>query len=181
MPTPVTKHGCSFCSHCHKVGHSHDTCWTFLRSNGLSEKADALKAATKRKKNKRKKSGAKEYVAASAEFAETFYTALTSSSTNSYHVGTVPSSILDTGSIGLITGKEVLHRYMEQLALTSVRTVDDSNHRVHNLGTNGEPLKILFSCEFPWNADQTDGECFPFQTGVDLYLVSTRSCYAFLH
>jgi hypothetical protein len=49
----------SFCSHCHKVGHSQDTCWPFMRSNGMSDKADALKAATKRKTQdfKRKKSG----------------------------------------------------------------------------------------------------------------------------
>jgi hypothetical protein len=40
----------SFCSHCHKVGHSQDTCWAFMRSNGMSDKADALEAATKRKK-----------------------------------------------------------------------------------------------------------------------------------
>jgi hypothetical protein len=40
----------SFCSHCHKVGHSQDTCWVFIRSNGMSDKADALEAATKRKK-----------------------------------------------------------------------------------------------------------------------------------
>jgi hypothetical protein len=95
----------SFCSH--KVGHSQDTCWAFMRSNGMSNKADALEAATKRKKKvfKRKKSGAKEQVAASAENTETFYTALASPSTNSYHVDTVTSAILDTGAVGSIIGK----------------------------------------------------------------------------
>jgi hypothetical protein len=132
----------SFCSHCHKVGHSQATCWAFTRSNGMSDKADALEAATKRKTKdfKRKKSGAKEQVAASAENAEIFYTALDSPSTNSYHVDTVPRAILDTEAVGSIIGKEVLDRFMEQLALTTVRTVDDSSHRVHKFGTNGEPL-----------------------------------------
>jgi hypothetical protein len=40
----------SFCSHCLKVGHSQDTCWAFMRSNGMSDKADELEGATKRKK-----------------------------------------------------------------------------------------------------------------------------------
>jgi hypothetical protein len=73
----------------------------------MSDKADALEAATKRKKKyfKRKKSGAKEQVAAFAENAETIYTALASPSTNSYHVDTVPSAILDTGAVGSIIGK----------------------------------------------------------------------------
>jgi hypothetical protein len=73
----------------------------------MSDKADALEAATKRKKKyfKRKKSGAKEQVAAFAENAETIYTALASLSTNSYHVDTVPSAILDTGAVGSIIGK----------------------------------------------------------------------------
>jgi hypothetical protein len=160
----------SFCSHCHKVGHSQDTCWAFMRSNGMSDKADKLEAATNRKKKvfKRKKSGAKEQVAPSAENAETFYTALDFPSTNSYHVDTVPSTIVDTGAVGSIIGKEVLDRFMEQLALTTVRTVDDSSHRVHKCGTNGEPLKRLFSCEVPWNAVQTNGECFSFKIVIDV-------------
>jgi hypothetical protein len=57
---------------------------------------------------------------------------------------------------------------MEQLALTTVRTVDDSSHRVHKFGANGEPLKRLFSCELPWNAVQTNGECFSFKIVVDV-------------
>jgi hypothetical protein len=40
----------SFYSHCHKVGHSQDTCSAFMRFNGMSDKADELEAATKRKK-----------------------------------------------------------------------------------------------------------------------------------
>jgi hypothetical protein len=57
---------------------------------------------------------------------------------------------------------------MEQLGLTTIRTVDDSSPRVHNFGTNGEPLKRLFSCELPWNAVQTNGECFSFKIVVDV-------------
>jgi hypothetical protein len=57
---------------------------------------------------------------------------------------------------------------MEQLALTTVRTVDDSSHIVHKFGANGEPLKRLFSCELPWNAVQTNGEFFPFKIVVDV-------------
>jgi hypothetical protein len=135
----------------------------------MSDKADALEAATKRKTKyfKRKNSDAKEQVAASAKNAETFYTALAFPLTNSYHVDTVPSAILDTGAVGSIIGKEVLYRFMEQLALTTVRTVDDSSHRVHEFGTNGEPLKRLFSCELPWNAVQRNGECFSFKIVVD--------------
>jgi hypothetical protein len=45
----------SFCSHCHKAGHSQDTCCAFMRSNGMSNKADALEAAIKRKKNSQAK------------------------------------------------------------------------------------------------------------------------------
>jgi hypothetical protein len=135
----------------------------------MSNKADALNAATKHKRKdfKRKKSGAKEQVAASANNAETFYTALASPSTNIYHVDTVASAILATGAVGSIIGKEVLDRFMKELALTSIRTVDDSNHRVHKFGTNGEPLKRHLSCELPWNAVQTNGECFSFKIVVD--------------
>jgi hypothetical protein len=79
----------------------------------MSDKADELEAATKRKKKiKRKKSGAKGHVAPSAEKAETFYTDLASPLTNSYHVDTVPSAILDTGAVGSIIGKKVLDRFM---------------------------------------------------------------------
>jgi hypothetical protein len=66
-------------------------------------------------------------------------------------------------------GKEVLDRFMEQLALTPVRTVDDSSHRVHKFGTNGEPLKRLFSCELPWSAVQTNEDCFSFKIMVDVF------------
>jgi hypothetical protein len=170
----------SFCIHCRKVGHSQDTCWAFMKSNGMSDKADALEASTKRKTKdfKRKKSGAKEQVAASAENAETFYTALASPSTNYHNVDTAPSAILDTGAVGSIIGKEVLDRFMEQLALTTVLTVDDSSHRVHKFDTNGEPLKRSFSCELPWNAVQTNGECFSFKIVVD---VLPGDHLAFLH
>jgi hypothetical protein len=173
----------SFCSHCHKVGHSQDTCWAFMRSNGMSDKADALKAATKRKTKdfKRKKSGAKEQVPAFAENSETFYTALASPSTNSYHIDTVSSAIWDTGVIGSFIGKEVLDRFMEQLALITVRTVDDSSHRVHKFGTNGEPLKRLFSCEVPWNAVLTNRECISFKIIVDVLPGEHPSCLALLH
>jgi hypothetical protein len=58
--------------------------------------------------------------------------------------------------------------FKEQLALAPVRTVDDSSHRVHKFGTNGELLKRLFSCELPWNAVQTNRECFSFKIVVDV-------------
>jgi hypothetical protein len=159
----------SFCSHCHKVGHSQDTCWAFMRANGMSDKADALEATVKRKRTqfKRRKASAKEQDA-SVENVETFYTSLASPSTASYHVDNVPSAILDTGAVGSIIGKEVLDRFMEQLALTSVRTVDDSRHRIHKFGTNGEPLQRLFTCELPWKAVQTSGESLPFKIVVDV-------------
>jgi hypothetical protein len=57
---------------------------------------------------------------------------------------------------------------LEQLALTTVRTVDDSSHRVRKFGTNGGLLKRLFSCELLWNAVQTNGECFSFKIVVDV-------------
>jgi hypothetical protein len=57
---------------------------------------------------------------------------------------------------------------MEQLALTTVRTVEDSSHRVQKFGTNGEPLKRLFSCNILLNAAQENGECFSFKTVVDV-------------
>jgi hypothetical protein len=121
-----------------------------------------------RKIFKRKNSGANEQVAASAENAKTFYTAFSSPSTNFYHFDTVPSAILDTGAVGSIIGKVVLERLMDQLALTTGRTVDNSSHRVHKFGTNGEPLKRLFSCELSWNAVQSNREYFSFKIVVDV-------------
>jgi hypothetical protein len=57
---------------------------------------------------------------------------------------------------------------MEQLALTSIQTVDDSRHRVHKFDTNGEPLQRLFTCQIPWKAVQTSGESLPFKIFVDV-------------
>jgi hypothetical protein len=96
----------SFCSHCPTVGHSQDTYWAFMRANGMSDKADALEAAIKRKRkqSKRKKGGAKEQIV-SVENDETFYTSLSSPSTTFYHVDTVPSAVLDTEAVGSIIGK----------------------------------------------------------------------------
>jgi hypothetical protein len=77
---------------------------------------------------------------------------------------------LVTGAVGSIIGNEVLDRFMEQLALTTFRTVDNSSHRVHKFGTNVEPLIRLFSYELPWNAAQTNGECSTFKIVVDVLL-----------
>jgi hypothetical protein len=119
-----------------------------MRANGMSDKADALEETVKRKRmqSKRRKACAKEQDI-SVENDETFYASLASPWTTSYHVDAVTSAILDTGAVGSIIGKEVLDRFMEQLALTSVRTVDDSRHRAHKFGTNGEPLQRLLLCE----------------------------------
>jgi hypothetical protein len=69
----------SFCSHCHKVGHSQDTCWAFMRANGMSDKADALEAAIKckKKQSKKKKAGSRKQIV-SVENDETYYTSLAS-------------------------------------------------------------------------------------------------------
>jgi hypothetical protein len=37
-----------------------------------------------------------------------------------------------------------------------------------NHGTNGEPLKRLFSSELPWNAVQTNGEFFSIKIVIDV-------------
>jgi hypothetical protein len=145
----------------------------------MSDKADALEAATKHKAKefKRKKSGPKEQVAAFAENAEIFFTALASPSTNSYLVDTVPSAVLDTGAVGSIIGKEVLDRIMEQLALTTVRTVDDSSHRVHKFGTNGEPLtktKLVRAAEHP-SVVEGEGSSHCRWSGVFAALAPARS------
>jgi hypothetical protein len=159
----------SFGSHCHKVRHSQDTCWAFMIANCMSDKADALEAAVKRKRrhSKRRKTGAKEQDVC-VENDETFYTSLASPSITSDQVGTVPSAILDTGAVGSILDKEVFDRFMEQLAFTSVRTVDESRHRVHKLGRNDEPLQRLFTCDLPWKAAQAIEESLPFKIVVDI-------------
>jgi hypothetical protein len=72
-----------------------------MRANGMSDKADALEAAVKRKirQSKRRKAGAT-VQDVTVKNDETFYTSLVSPSTTSYQVDTVPSAIIDAGAVG---------------------------------------------------------------------------------
>jgi hypothetical protein len=148
----------SLCSHCYKVGHSQDTCWAFIRSNGMSDKADEVEAATKRKK---KKSSERNLVQKSKLLPLQ----------KTLRHSTLPLLLLrqTPTSSTLFQVAFWIPELLEQLAVT-VRTVEDSSHRVQKFGTNGEPLKRLFSCELPWNAVQTNGECFSFKCYALLWM-----------